>query len=191
MLRYLFAVTASLVLSACVVQPPPGYWNGAATPYPLASNPAPYSQGPYSYGWNSRPAPEMPYSPGAAVSLSSRPAYNGPQSAAFTPQPASWSPQPDAYAPRSDSDSPPAPGNPRAGFADEIGDYGVPPISTLHLHDFDAPTPLRIEGARTITTIELQTMLASNRPPALIDVLAASRPSPCHTQSGCAIVVDN
>jgi hypothetical protein len=27
-LRYLFAIAASLVLSVCVVQPPPGYWKG-------------------------------------------------------------------------------------------------------------------------------------------------------------------
>jgi PQQ-dependent catabolism-associated CXXCW motif protein len=43
------------------------------------------------------------------------------------------------------------------------------------LHDFDAPTPLQIAGARTITTIELKNMLASDRPPALIDVIGGQQ----------------
>jgi PQQ-dependent catabolism-associated CXXCW motif protein len=161
----------SLALSACVVQPPPGYWNAPASAYPQVPNPSP----PYIQGWNTLPTPDAPYSFGPPAPFSAQPAYYGPQSAPIEPQPASWPPQSAAYLPRSGSDNLSEPGNPRTGFADEMVDYGVPPTSTLHLHDFDAPTPLRIGGARTITTIELETMLASTRPPALIDVIGGQQ----------------
>jgi PQQ-dependent catabolism-associated CXXCW motif protein len=122
-------------------------------------------------GWSTAAAPEAAYSSDPRASLSPQQGYYGPQAASFSPQSASWSQQPATYAPRSGNDFSSEAGNPRAGFADELVDYGVPPTNTLHLHDFDAPTPLRIAGAHTITTIQLEAMLASNRPPALIDVI--------------------
>jgi PQQ-dependent catabolism-associated CXXCW motif protein len=116
----------------------------------------------------------MPYSPPPRTSWSPQPAYYAPQSAPYA-QPASYSQRPEAFPPRSESDSPHEPGNPRATFADETVDYGVPPTNTLHLRDFDAPTPTHIEGAHTITTIELENMLASDHPPALIDVIGGEQ----------------
>jgi PQQ-dependent catabolism-associated CXXCW motif protein len=71
--------------------------------------------------------------------------------------------------------SPHEPRSPRATFADEAVDYGVPPTSSLHLQDFDAPTPTRIQGARTITTLELQNMVFSERSPLLVDVIGGDQ----------------
>jgi PQQ-dependent catabolism-associated CXXCW motif protein len=90
-------------------------------------------------------------------------------------EPISYSPQPEASPPRSGNDPAFDPGSPNAVFADEAIDYGVPPTNTLHLHDFDAPTPTHVEGARTITTIDLQRMLASDKPPLLIDVIGGAQ----------------
>jgi len=67
------------------------------------------------------------------------------------------------------------PGDSHATFAEEAVDYGVQPTNTLHLTDFDAPTPTRIQGARTVTTIELEEMLSSRRPPVLVDVIGGAQ----------------
>jgi PQQ-dependent catabolism-associated CXXCW motif protein len=45
----------------------------------------------------------------------------------------------------------------------------------LHLRRFDAPTPTHIRGARTITTVELESLLASDRPPLLVDVIGGEQ----------------
>lgn len=177
MLRHLFTVAASLTVTACVMQPQPGYWGTPASPYAQTYPPYPYTQ-----EWNSAPAPRVPYSP-------PRPAYYSPQQVSYEPQPVSYQSQPASsmsppasYAtrpaavapetpPRPDGDDAAEPATPHSAFADETVDYGIPPTNTLHLHDFDAPTPTHVEGAHTVTTVELQSMLASDRPPLLIDVI--------------------
>jgi PQQ-dependent catabolism-associated CXXCW motif protein len=158
--RHLIAVGASLALSACVVQPPPGYWD-RPSPYAQTFYPPPYSQ-----GWNTPAPARMTPSPQTSWS---------PQPASYSPPPASWAPQPEAGAPRTGDDSTFESGDSRGTFAEEAVDYGVRPTNTLHLTDFDAPTPTRIQGARTITTIELEEMLASSRPPVLIDVIGGAQ----------------
>lgn len=95
--------------------------------------------------------------------------YDGPSSYA---NPSAFPPEPESY-PAAGSDS--APWNPHATFADEAIDYGVPPTNTLRLHDFDAPTPTHIQGARTIATLELAGMMRSDHPPALIDVIGGAQ----------------
>jgi PQQ-dependent catabolism-associated CXXCW motif protein len=77
--------------------------------------------------------------------------------------------------PARDPVTPPATAEPSDGFAEETADYGVRPTNTLHLANFDAPTPTRIEGARTVTTVELKDLLASPRPPLLIDVIGGDQ----------------
>jgi PQQ-dependent catabolism-associated CXXCW motif protein len=74
-----------------------------------------------------------------------------------------------------DIETPSEPRNPRATFADEAIDYGVPPTNMIRERDFDAPTPVHIQGANTITTLELRSMLASDRPPLLIDVIRGAQ----------------
>jgi PQQ-dependent catabolism-associated CXXCW motif protein len=159
MSRNILAVAASLILSGCIVQAPPGYWGRPATPYPQAYSPQAYAP-PYA-----QPGPRIPSAPLAA---------NPPPTESDPPPLAFNSPQ-DPAPSQSGSDSPAEPRNPRATFADETVDYGVPPTNTLHLHDFDAPTPTHIEGARTITTLTLQSMLNSSRPPLLIDVIGGEQ----------------
>jgi PQQ-dependent catabolism-associated CXXCW motif protein len=80
-----------------------------------------------------------------------------------------------AWSPEAGGDSPPEPRGLRATFADEAVDYGVPSTNTLHLTNFDAPTPTHIEGARTIATLALQTMLTSDKPPVLVDVIGGEQ----------------
>jgi PQQ-dependent catabolism-associated CXXCW motif protein len=151
------AIAASLTLSGCVIQPPPGYWARQTPPYPRAYYPQSYQ--PVSY---TPPAPRAPY---ASPSL------------AFEPPPEAADPAPLASdtPPQYGSDGPSEPRNPRATFADETVDYGVPPTNTLHLQDFDAPTPTHVEGARTITTLALQNLLTSDRQPVLIDVIGGQQ----------------
>jgi PQQ-dependent catabolism-associated CXXCW motif protein len=165
MLRHFFAIAASLTLSACIVQAPPGYWERTAYP---ATYPPPYartSNAPLS------PIPAPP--PPPTMPMSEQTAEYSPQSASITP--ASYSQPFEALSPQAGNDSPHEPRNSRATFADETIDYGVPPTNTLHLQDFDAPTPTHIEGARTITTLELRNMLDSDRPPLLIDVIGGEQ----------------
>ncbi len=50
-------------------------------------------------------------------------------------------------------------------------DFGVGPTTAIRNSDYDEPTPTIITGATTISTPQLQSMLASPKPPILIDVL--------------------
>jgi PQQ-dependent catabolism-associated CXXCW motif protein len=168
--RYLLVVVSSLTLSACVVQPPPGYWGRTPSPYTQAGYPSVYTQ-----RWNTPPASETPFSAPPSAPWSARPALYAPQPASWPPEPASWSQGPEVNPPQSGNDTPSKPRNPRATFADEAVDYGTPPTNTLHLRDFDAPTPTRIEGANTITTLELENLMASDRPPVLVDVIGGKQ----------------
>ena len=56
-------------------------------------------------------------------------------------------------------------------YDDEAKDFGVPPINTIRVGDYEAPTPTHVAGATTITTRQLRDMMLSSRPPLLIDVL--------------------
>jgi PQQ-dependent catabolism-associated CXXCW motif protein len=56
-------------------------------------------------------------------------------------------------------------------YDNETADYGVAPTNAIRTTDFDAPTPTIVDGAQTITTLQLKDMLASATPPLLIDVL--------------------
>jgi PQQ-dependent catabolism-associated CXXCW motif protein len=95
--------------------------------------------------------------------------------AAMDPAPHEETTVPPEWSPQSGSDSP----APRRGagdtFAEEAVDYGVPPTNTLHLANFDAPTPTHIQGARTVTTLALRSMMASEQPPVLIDVIGGEQ----------------
>jgi PQQ-dependent catabolism-associated CXXCW motif protein len=55
----------------------------------------------------------------------------------------------------------------------ETIDYGENATSAIRLasEGYDAPTPTRIDGAKTITTPELRSMMVSTQPPILIDVI--------------------
>ena len=97
------------------------------------------------------------------------------QPASYVSQPASWPPQSDTYPSQSGNDSPSEPHSARTTFADETADYGIPPTNTLHLHDFDAPTPTHIEGAQIVSTVELRRMMTSEKPPLLIDVIGGQQ----------------
>ena len=173
MSRNLFVIAASLTLSACVYQPP-GYWR----PYQSAYYPRPYAQT-YPVGWYAPQASTLPYAPPVVASNPSPyappSAASDPSSADTVPPAAASNQPPDIYPPEAGNDAPSEPTNPRATFADRSVDYGVPPTNTLHLHDFDAPTPTRIEGAHTITTRVLQSMMNSTRPPVLVDVIGGQQ----------------
>jgi len=52
--------------------------------------------------------------------------------------------------------------------------YGVAPIAAIRTSNYEAPTPLQVIGARTITTPQLRDLLASPQPPLLIDVLGGT-----------------
>ena len=173
MLRHLFTVAVGLTVSACVVQSPPGYWARPGSPYGQGYYPYPYAQ-----GWNTPAAPRGAYTPPAQASYAPQPASYvsqpgsfSAQPASYVSQPASWPPQSDTYPSQSGNDSPSEPHSARTTFADETADYGIPPTNTLHLHDFDAPTPTHIEGAQIVSTVELRRMMTSEKPPLLIDVI--------------------
>jgi PQQ-dependent catabolism-associated CXXCW motif protein len=57
--------------------------------------------------------------------------------------------------------------------ASEASDHGVPPQAELRRGDYDAPTPLAVPGARTVTTAELRRLLQRSDAarPVLVDVL--------------------
>src|SRR5580658_3321311 len=162
MSRNILAVASSLILSGCIVQAPPGYWGRPGTPYPQAYYPQAYPPGPYAQSGPGTPV-------AIPVAANQQPSETGSPPLAFAP------PTQDPAQSQSGDDGPAEPRNMRATFADETVDYGVPPTNTLHLHDFDAPTPTHIEGARTVTTIALQGMLKSERPPLLIDVIGGQQ----------------
>ncbi|MSP00735.1 MAG: hypothetical protein EXR07_06765 [Acetobacteraceae bacterium] len=112
---------------------------------------------PYAPGYYPRPYAPVGYVPPTQASYT-RPSY--PQFA--YPQPPSGGVPVEAI-------------SPRASFADENVDYGVAPTTALRVSDFDAPTPTRIEGARTITTAGLHQLLASGRAPLLVDVIGGEQ----------------
>lgn len=60
-----------------------------------------------------------------------------------------------------------------AASADEAADHGVMPQAELRRGEHDAPTPLAVPGARTVTTAELRRLLQRPPPerPVLVDVL--------------------
>jgi len=60
-----------------------------------------------------------------------------------------------------------------ASFADEDTDWGEPPTGQIRDHDYHAPTPTSIPGAKVITTQALRTALNNAKPPLLIDVHGA------------------
>jgi PQQ-dependent catabolism-associated CXXCW motif protein len=92
--------------------------------------------------------------------------------AAVTPWAAPPEPYPAPALPPPEQTSAAPPDVPPAqSFADETVDDGVPPVTTIREHDFDAPTPTGIEGARTITTLELDGMMRGASPPLVIDVI--------------------
>lgn len=179
MLGHLFTVAASLTVTACVMQPGPGYWA------------SPYTQTYYPYsvprGWNAPPNGQVPYSPVQQAAYMPRPDYDPPRPAsdmsaapeadanepsAVGPEPVAYPSQPQA---QPDRDTAVEAGRPYAAFAEETVDYGIPPTNTLHLHDFDAPTPTRVDGAHTVTTVELRRMMTSASPPVLIDVIGGAQ----------------
>lgn len=49
--------------------------------------------------------------------------------------------------------------------------FGVPPTNEIRTSDYEGPTPGVAEGARTVSTPELQALMASSPKPVLIDVL--------------------
>ncbi len=175
MSRHLFAA-ASLLLCGCVYQPP-GYW---AQPYSRASYPPAYPA-----SWYPPQGPRAAYAPAPRTSYPSTPAsYTPPSDTAPAPlppvaadvaAPGEESAVPPEWTSQSGSDSSPESRGPRDTFAEEATDYGVPPTNTLHLANFDAPTPTHIQGARTITTLALRSMLASDLPPVLIDVIGGEQ----------------
>jgi PQQ-dependent catabolism-associated CXXCW motif protein len=57
----------------------------------------------------------------------------------------------------------------------ETYDFGVRPISTIRTSDVEAPTPLRIAEATTVTTRQLRDMMMESPPPVLIDVIAGTQ----------------
>lgn len=164
--RHLFIIVAAFTVSACVVEPHSGDRGTLEATYPVPVSPAPSIQGstppvdPASF--SGRPA---------AAPWASEPEPYTTASISWPPPPMRQSAGATTYPQRQDIGSAVERIGPEAAYADETVDYGVPPTNTLRLHDFDAPTPTRIEGAHTVTTVELQRMLASDNPPVLIDVI--------------------
>jgi PQQ-dependent catabolism-associated CXXCW motif protein len=185
MSRHLLMVTASLTLAACVYQPY-GYYRPYSSAYYPQPLPGAYQQ-PAAYPQPSFPlASNPPYpSPGgswpqsASRAPSASPAASDPGQE-FDPPPVASRPEPrmppsDPDVAEAGGDGPHEPINLHATFADETVDYGVQPTNTLHLANFDAPTPTHIERANTITTRQLQGLLNSPRPPVLVDVIGGQQ----------------
>jgi len=57
------------------------------------------------------------------------------------------------------------------GYDNETRDYGVPPTNDIHADDFQLPTPMTVDGATTVTTMEVRNLMIGTPPPVLIDVL--------------------
>ena len=57
------------------------------------------------------------------------------------------------------------------GYAGEGRDWGVPPTRVLRTVGYHSPTPLRIPGGKTVTTLELKSRLEGEPRPYVIDVL--------------------
>ena len=173
MSRLIAAIASCLLLTACVVQPSRPYYGGGYGP---SYYPAPYAG-------NGYPAPgyaPQAYAPRPYASQSYPPRSYPPQSEPSEPYPTQAYPAESQALPPDEgpAQAPPAgegPIDPRANFAEESTDYGVPPTTSLHLANFDAPTPTQIEGAKTVTTGALRQMLASDRPPILVDVIGGQQ----------------
>jgi PQQ-dependent catabolism-associated CXXCW motif protein len=58
-----------------------------------------------------------------------------------------------------------------ASYDGETADFGVASTSAIHTGQMEEPTPLRIAGARTITTVQLRDMMLASPSPVLVDVL--------------------
>jgi PQQ-dependent catabolism-associated CXXCW motif protein len=59
-------------------------------------------------------------------------------------------------------------------YDNETQDYGIAPTKRIRLNAYEAPTPLVVAGATTLTTPQLRDMLLSAPPPLLIDVLGGN-----------------
>jgi PQQ-dependent catabolism-associated CXXCW motif protein len=59
-------------------------------------------------------------------------------------------------------------------YDNETQNFGLRPIATIRVNNYEGPTPNTITGARTITTPQLRELLASANPPVLIDVLGGN-----------------
>jgi len=55
-----------------------------------------------------------------------------------------------------------------AGFANEVGDFGVPPQEIVHQGPPHAPTPLVVPGATTMMTARLYSALQARQPMLLL-----------------------
>ncbi len=159
MSRHLFSAATCLLLSACVYQMPAQPYSRAYYPpaYPANWYPpqaprmayAPPPQGPYPQSPASYAPPSyIPPSgmPGPYMPAARKPAEPSPP-AAMDPAPSRGNNRPPEWSPQSGSDSPAPRRGAGATFAEETVDYGVPPTNTLHLANFDAPTPTHIQGA--------------------------------------------
>lgn len=60
-------------------------------------------------------------------------------------------------------------------FCDEAIDYGLAPDTTIRPAVMEAPTPISVLGAKTLTTPELWSMVLSGRPPVLVDVIGGDQ----------------
>lgn len=56
-------------------------------------------------------------------------------------------------------------------YGGEDRDWNVAPTTQLRTAEYHGPTPRTIPGGRTVSTIELESMLGGESPPYLIDVL--------------------
>jgi len=56
----------------------------------------------------------------------------------------------------------------------ETQNFGLAPVAAIRTSNYEAPTPLQVGGARTITTPQLRDLLATSQPPLLLDVLGGS-----------------
>jgi len=66
----------------------------------------------------------------------------------------------------------------QTAYNGETEDFNVPPTDKFRGGTFEAPTPLQVLGATTITTPQLRDKMLSSTPPIVVDVL-----SPPPTQS--------
>lgn len=61
-----------------------------------------------------------------------------------------------------------------ADYADESKDYGVGEMSRTKGPPYNVATPLKVPGAKTVTTDELKAMLAAEPKPVVIDALGGA-----------------
>jgi PQQ-dependent catabolism-associated CXXCW motif protein len=63
----------------------------------------------------------------------------------------------------------------QSAYNGEDYSYGIAPTSQIHGTPYDSPTPQVIDGAKTITTPQLRTLMLSAQPPILIDVIGGNQ----------------